>query len=236
MIEFITVAYNGDVDRLIDSIPPDIIIHVFVHSKTDMYDHIQGYNNIKFYPYYKNRGLSNSWNEGMINAFSNGASGVVIINDDCYFSDHPDAKIMMDTTHSNLICAAENVGYSCLGVNRRCFDKMGCFDENIFPAYYEDCDYSRRLTLAGININNAPAIVFHEGSGTIKKSPELNTQNLTTMMATQKYYRKKWGALNGEETYRLPFNDPRFTYYIHPLTRHEPYPGHNRKDQHIVLV
>lgn len=235
MIEFVTIAYNGDVDRLLESIPTTYNVQIFIHSKTDRYDHLVYRDNVILKPYYKNRGLSKSWNEGILDAWKRKAMGVVIVNDDCVFPTFGDVDIMASATIDNWITAA-NVGYSCIGVSRKAFDKVGCFDENIFPAYYEDCDYSRRLSLAGISIAQCEATVEHEGSGTIKKSPELNDQNLHTMMAIQRYYRAKWGGLNGEELYRIPFNDPRFTFYIHPTARHEPYPKYNRYDRDIVLV
>jgi GT2 family glycosyltransferase len=49
-------------------------------------------------------------------------------------------------------------------VRRDAFDAVGGFDEQFYPAWYEDVDFCRRLTTAGWEIYFAPKAEFlHEG-------------------------------------------------------------------------
>jgi GT2 family glycosyltransferase len=49
-------------------------------------------------------------------------------------------------------------------IRRAAFEEVGGFDEQFYPAWYEDVDFCRRLTDAGWEIYYAPSAEFlHEG-------------------------------------------------------------------------
>jgi len=87
---------------------------------------------------------------------------------------------------------------------------VGLFDENIYPAYLEDCDYHYRCDLAGVQRVNIPdcAIVHGEaplwGSATVNSDPELCRQNIRTHEGNRRYYVQKWGGREGEERFVNP--------------------------------
>jgi hypothetical protein len=103
------------------------------------------------------------------------------------------------------------------------FREAGYFDENIFPAYFEDCDYfyrvwrSRRNGIANKNpsledVDN-PLIAtlstgrtHHEGSSVIYSDRRLLKLNPYFFEENKKYYISKWGGINDHEKYALPFN------------------------------
>ena len=85
------------------------------------------------------------------------------------------------------------------------------FDENYFPAYFEDNDFHYRLKLAitkkygnlkmhaGTKKMN-PALF--RNSMTIKKDPKVNSG----FTANQKYFTKKWGGPPGHEKFKTAWN------------------------------
>lgn len=104
------------------------------------------------------------------------------------------------------------------------FRKAGYFDENIFPAYFEDCDYFYRVRLAQGNgsIIENPALddvdnplvaclltgrTLHEGSSVISSDKRMRKLNSYFYDRNKKYYISKWGGINDQEKYLIPFKE-----------------------------
>ena len=156
-IALVTTAYNlpMSTQRLIDSArltKYDLEIHLFLHSRHDgtvqMCELLAKSSDVVYYPYGTNRGLSKSWNEGILNGYGNGADIVVVVNDDLYFSDGDLDKIAEKAIAYRegyiISCAGQNdahgkripsQGYSCFAFNPIALETLGMFDENIFPIY-----------------------------------------------------------------------------------------------------
>lgn len=102
--------------------------------------------------------------------------------------------------------------YSAIILTEACKKRIGTFDENFYPAYFEDCDHHRRLMMSGAKDIRVPGFecVHGEppfwGSSTIHSDRELNRKNGITYGNLRKYYLKKWGGEPGKETYTKPFN------------------------------
>jgi hypothetical protein len=85
---------------------------------------------------------------------------------------------------------------------------VGRFDENFWPAYYEDNDYVRRLELAGL----------HTGANPIPKAKTAtrceNARALNAFLVEPdfgwlgRYYARKWGGMPATETFETPFGLP----------------------------
>ena len=103
------------------------------------------------------------------------------------------------------------------------FRDAGYFDENIFPAYFEDCDYFYRVQLIrGIaSISSSPTLddldnpfvacllsgkTHHEGSSVINSDERMKSLNPYFFLNNRKYYVSKWGGINHEEKYLVPFS------------------------------
>ncbi|MDE2104236.1 MAG: hypothetical protein KGL39_43770, partial [Patescibacteria group bacterium] len=103
---------------------------------------------------------------------------------------------------------------SWFGITARCVEKVGLFDENIYPAYLEDCDYSYRCDLLGMPRANVPDVASKHGdekfsgSATIMSDRKARENNHRTHGRNFDYYRLKWGGTNERETFTTPFNDP----------------------------
>jgi hypothetical protein len=83
-------------------------------------------------------------------------------------------------------------------------EDVGGYD-TVFPAYFSDCDYYRRLRLAGWETIDTGIEVGHIGSQTINSDPELKALNNITFPLYRQYYIAKWGGEPGHETFASAF-------------------------------
>jgi glycosyltransferase involved in cell wall biosynthesis len=86
-----------------------------------------------------------------------------------------------------------------------CAAKIGYYDKNFFPAYYEDTDYHRRMTLAGIEPFRLPTDHAHEGWATIKQEGH-DGPTYRGQQRNLDYYARKWGGAPGQEQFAEPFD------------------------------
>lgn len=106
------------------------------------------------------------------------------------------------------------LGWHCNGISKMTVDKIGIFDTNFYPAYYEDFDYCRRLKLAGIhNDTNAVPIVEIDAES-IMTSACTKLGNLhVDFQKLADYYSEKWGGIDGTESTDKPFGCPLLRYF-----------------------
>lgn len=99
--------------------------------------------------------------------------------------------------------------FSCFLIQRE-LHQWFQFDEQFVPAYFEDNDYHRRLTLAGFGerIFSLPIPYWHQGSGTLQatENTALATHWGPKFDACRAYYVQKWGGLPHHETFTVPFD------------------------------
>ena len=107
------------------------------------------------------------------------------------------------------------MGYSAFMMTNLGLKTVGTFDENIYPAYLEDCDHFYRLKLSGAKATGFAdkELMIHGeapnwGSSTIHSDEHYRKANAVTHGRNFEYYIKKWGGAEGNEVYRHPFNDP----------------------------
>jgi GT2 family glycosyltransferase len=160
-----------------------------------------------------NAGVAGAWNE-IIKLFP--APWWLIVNNDIQFTPGDLEKMAAqagDTERAAGIYYG-NHGASWFAITARGVEAAGLFDENIFPAYLEDCDMSRRMDLLGIKRLTVPGCNAIHGDGkltgscTVNSDPLLQHHNGRTHANNFKYYRAKWGGDNEKEIYTTPFNDP----------------------------
>lgn len=160
--------------------------------------------NVVFLSMGGNAGVAKGWNLILV-LFQKGLP-IVIANDDITFvsSDWTPIAEALDKTQP----IQTILGYSCFVINTIALHKIGLFDENFYPAYYEDCDYDYRVRLAGYNPPQIDFPVNHIGSYSISTlEPEPKNEFWQMFTRNQNFYIQKWGGLNGEETYTKPFGN-----------------------------
>jgi len=165
-----------------------------------------------------NAGVAGAWNE-ILKLFP--SAWWLLVNNDIQFGGGDLARLAaaLEGNEGKHGVLYGNHGASCFAITDACIERVGLFDENIFPAYLEDCDYSYRMKLLGVPALNMPGMLAIHGDGiqpsdttkgsrTIMSDPDLRRRNGVTHGNNFEYYRAKWGGNNGEEVYRTPFNNP----------------------------
>lgn len=259
-IALVTIAYSSTacIDSVADafvSSSHELTCELFLHSAqaglADACGRFAQLPGVALHPHAINRGVSKSWNEGIFAAQARGADVIVVVNDDIAFasgdlekiaakaSAHRDRYIISCAgTHLGFQRRLPSMGYSCFAINPCALERLGAFDENIFPAYCEDQDYAYRAKLAGMEEENCgDTQLTHAGSASLRSDPALFRQNLLTQSKNILYYVRKWGGPAGRESFRVPFNNPRFTLHIPVQQCAAPYgPAYDRSDRHIVRL
>jgi len=135
-----------------------------------------------------NIGVSRGWNYILENYLE---TYCIISGDDNYFLPGTLEKVyefinadklndIMFTFHLE-----ESAQFSTFILTKKALETVGYFDENIYPAYYEDNDYRYRIMLSGNNIINIPDVYMNTGDN--------NNSNSCTLYGVDAKYRKNMG-------------------------------------------
>lgn len=151
----------------------------------------------------QNLGVSGSWNLLCKTLFAKGYTHVALLNDDIIWRKTADEiEEHIDANPNDFYVG---LGTWCLFViPLTTFEKAGKFDEQFFPAYFEDNDYCYRMRLQGLKRENSPFFnpeVFRN-SQTIVRDPSLN-QNFDK---NRNLFIEKWGGAPSLETFKTPYN------------------------------
>lgn len=113
----------------------------------------------------------------------------LLINDDAWFAPGSMKRIAdnVDTEALNFIGCVPD--WSGIVLGEGLVEKVGLYDERFYPLYFDDNDYERRITNAGISINRIPAVVHHENSSTLASG--FHTQNNVSFDRNHKLLQSK---------------------------------------------
>ena len=188
--------------------------------------------NVTLLLYGSNRGLARSWNDGIRFSLQMGDYRTLIVNDDLYFRPGGFDSFMsfVDEQPSNFGLAtvmgleledSPNSGQSipqdlaCCVVGTEAIKRVGYFDQNYKPAYFEDIDYVRRLHLADLSIIvDERVLVEHDRSKTSRTNEHIRISLPQTFAKNQTYFEAKWGGVFGTERFVRPFDDGDQSIYI----------------------
>ena len=150
-----------------------------------------------------NLGVAASWN-ALLDAA--GAVPMAISNDDVELGDDALEAIDRALAAGHHFVIAEG-GYNANGwclfaQTRACTELVGVYDEGFYPAYYEDSDYERRMSLVGITPHREPATLRHEGWATMNADPSGAIS--AGQQKSADYFQEKWGGMPGGQLYPLP--------------------------------
>jgi GT2 family glycosyltransferase len=190
--------------------------------------------NVVYFRAKTNLGASGSWNAGIeIGAKLFNASKFFIVNNDIIF--HPktldilskalDRKdVFMATAFdvSGKCAVPEEIfkfplpktgiekntpDFSCFSIKKETIQRVGMFDEGIYPAYFEDNDFHYRMKLEGMKahcLHDCP--YFHYGSRSMKISKEFKDYLGRRYAKNREYFERKWGGRPGKEKWKVPFD------------------------------
>lgn len=166
----------------------------------------------------KNYGLAASWNVGMRRAYEDNYNGVIILAASAQIktslkefiglinqseAESPKCKYLLQMP----------LALHCYCLTRRCVEVLGYFDENFWPIYVEDADYSYRSQLLKLNneVVNFQKLGSVEPAGaslTCNKEPKFMNLWFHNTDRIHKYYEAKWGGTHTNEKFTHPFNNP----------------------------
>lgn len=203
-----------------------------------------------------NIGVSECWNEALIRAYKyDQYEQVLFVNSDIVFGKGDINKMLefskASSTKLITVCGTHGKhqdwkekhlshGFACAILPKSIFEEVGYFDENLFPAYNEDCDYFTRVWLNRklgpikpgydkISAKDSPLVecvltgqTHHHGSSVIYSDSNMMQRNAQTHANNNRYYMGKWGGLNDHEKYMTPF-DEEVSFKIEYNVRHNPY-------------
>ncbi len=151
----------------------------------------------------RNVGVSAAWNLIIDRAIELRADRCAISNDDIELYRSTFEEVLFN--QDDLVLAP---GFAFFIIKPELTKRLGWFDENLFPAYFEDQDFLRRLRLEGvpiaapqgIKINHAVSATLRSWTHRQQRAFELRFHQLRS------YYIAKWGGGPNRETFSRAFN------------------------------
>jgi len=170
-----------------------------------------------------NRGVSSAWNLGMKKSLQAGNQYAIICNDDVVFEPNVISELFNTIKDTGAVMVSANqwepddkygltswTDYCCFAVDiKQLIKNVGWFDENFYPAYFEDNDMRRRVELAGLKSYTRKDLkITHAVSATQWADPNNPVTSEEAFRKNNKYFIEKWGGEPYEENYIYPFNNP----------------------------
>jgi len=120
----------------------------------------------------------------------------IIASDDIVF--YPETLGVFRDTPGDFIGIKDgkSSAFACFLIRDSCVEKIGLFDETISPdyLYFEDCDYGKRMHLAGVPIVRIDCL-FHANSQSLaRKTEEQTKEHHRLFTIAQENYIRKWGS------------------------------------------
>ena len=176
--------------RMLESIDVNATVYV-INNSGAIQDDFE-YDNPSIYVHWielpSNLGVASSWNLGIkMLPFE---SRWFITSADTWFQ--AGALEMLQTAKDDAITLAESFPFwQTFAVGQKVVEQIGLFDEALHPIYFEDNDYERRVTNAGLRIDKLPLALGHDNSSTINSSNKFAERNNVTFADNKGYYNQK---------------------------------------------
>ena len=143
-----------------------------------------------------NIGVSRGWNYILENYLK---TYCIISGDDNYFIPGNLKKVSEFMTEDKLnnimFTFNEGISFSTYIFTKKALETVGYFDENIYPAYYEDNDYHYRIRLSGNDFIQIPDVNILSGDSNMKHSHTCSSLNANAgkcFLRNEKYFKSKW--------------------------------------------
>lgn len=157
-----------------------------------------------------NRGVAASWNLGRERVLVEGLDWLIVCSAAVRFGTPMGSDLLAELEqHSGarVVEGAWGLGWHLICFSRRVLEEVGSFDENFWPAYFEDNDWSWRFHLVyatqppyweKVTVDAWVRSFAHAErfAGVRAYAPGLLD-----------YYRAKWSGVPGQERFAHPFND-----------------------------
>ena len=140
-----------------------------------------------------NMGVAGSWNLG-IKSFPFAPYWIIASNDIKYAPGQ--LQKLADNSSPDVVITTSQA-WSSFSIGSNIVKKVGLFDENYHPAYYEDTDYESRMRRLGLrdslqskNID----VIAYGAATTIQNEERLFNRNIVTNESNKEYWDKKFSV------------------------------------------
>ncbi len=147
---------------------------------------------IDYFPMLHNTGVAASWNFLCDHIFKRGYQNAIILNDDIFWgATHTEVEAFL-TRYSQKHFITTPLDWCNFILPKSTYVRIGRFDEQFFPAYFEDNDYDYRLKLEGLELYKHSFLlpVIHK----VSQTSELDDSILMEYEANKSRYIAKWGG------------------------------------------
>lgn len=192
MILIVPVLNRYDLlERMVASIDYEISDLLIIDNGGELknLDRLQAVKRIHILTMPSNLGVAGSWNLG-IKCFPF-EKYWTITSADTVFKAGALAKLAEASRSDALTLTADFPHYQLFSVGEKLVQEVGLFDESIYPIYFEDNDYERRVTKASFDIVRAEISTHHDNSSTIHSDEHYAKRNGLTFLSNHSYYQQK---------------------------------------------
>jgi len=194
-----------------DMLHPFLIMYLIDFPDTKIYVVDNGHQGIKskisnpniiIHESESNLGVASSWNLLCDNIFKE-HDYALILNDDIYLGYKlPYISELLSRYKRNFYKSTYD--FSTFILPKITYNMVGRFDNEFYPAYYEDNDYQYRMRLLNLSVLETPMLnaISYQSSKTLEKEPSLKK----LIFKNKERYIEKWGGLPKKEVFTKPFN------------------------------
>jgi len=142
----------------------------------------------------ENIGIPRSWNIGL----KKNHEWTFIVSSSVLFNKPFSHIIEMLDNYNGLMFRTTSDWHLC-GINKKVVERIGYFDENFYPGYFEEVDFDHRCKSVGIKEFKKfeVDVVSQQFGGAFQDGLKFNIDG------SRSYFNSKWGS-----DYSWPFNDP----------------------------
>jgi len=166
----------------------------------------------------RNLGVAASWNLVGARVVRDELDWLVLLSEAVEFGDPggEDLVTFLDTCEHAPVeqtpAVGTLLGWKLIALRRETLERVGRFDENLWPAYFEDTDYLYRMALAGLpspRENGIALPVQAVDARSIGDAHAIRSGLVEVdMPRLAAYYEEKWGGKQGSERFVRPFDHP----------------------------
>lgn len=113
----------------------------------------------------------------------------VLVNDDAHFETGALSVIARDAQPETLSFLDITPSWSGIVLGDKVVEKVGLYDERLYPLYFDDDDYQRRIQNAGFVIQHIEAKLHHDNSSTLQSGYQ--ERNNKSFQANNRLFQSK---------------------------------------------
>jgi len=182
---------------------PDVEIYIVDNGRQGIAEYFKDSLNVTVFEPENNLGVAGSWNLLCKEIFKLHGYAL-LLNDDIYLG-YGTEVVEKAIYWDNLGLTQSSKNFSVVLLSNALYTELGAFDEQFYPAYFEDSDYLYRLKLKKKCVQRIDYTLDPRdfmASQTYEKEPQ---KYMTIIFDNRERYIKKWGGLPFMEQYRKPY-------------------------------